>query len=538
MNVFKSVFLIALSLAILGTHPAARAQEQVPFTQAQLDQMMAPIALYPDTVLSHVLIAATYPLEVVEAARWSRAYPELRGEEAVARVEGRNWDASVKALVAFPELIQRMDEDLRWTQNLGDAFLTQEGDVVDTVQYLRNQAYEEGNLASTDQVEVIRETKYIYIEPARPTRVYVPYYDPRVVYGSWRWASYPPVYWHHPPGFSIGVNFYWGSGFSISPSFYFSAFHWSNRNVVVINNNYYNGYFRHPHRAFRYPPRHAHGHGPSRWRHNPHHRRGVTYRHHVEPERFSQPVAAHRAPRSANRHPQGPNPRQQERQRTAPNFTGRSQLPAEAGLRDRSNQRVRTPAERASASKKTLTQRTTPVRRSGPSPVGTNSPKIVRESRSGANHSGAVRSGTRPKARNLEQRTQPARRSQPAPIKVKPSMRVSQTQPGTPGRSTRSQNPVRSTRPVARNLEQRTQPARRSQSSPVKTKPVTRSAQSRPSAPVSRTIRQPTPKQAQKRTVRPQPQRQNRTAPTQRRAVTPSRQSVGKAKNHRAASGK
>ena len=111
----------------------ARAADDGYFSQAELDSMLAPVALYPDSVLSHVLIAATYPLEVIQAARWSREHPGLRGEDAVDAVEYQDWDASVKALVAFPDLLQRMDEDLQWTQNLGDAFLVQEEEVIASI---------------------------------------------------------------------------------------------------------------------------------------------------------------------------------------------------------------------------------------------------------------------------------------------------------------------------------------------------------------------------------------------------------------------
>ncbi|WP_181918989.1 DUF3300 domain-containing protein [Wenzhouxiangella sediminis] len=251
------------------------------FSQAELDSMLAPVALYPDSVLSHVLIAATYPLEVIQAARWSREHPGLRGEDAVAAVEYQNWDASVKALVAFPELLRRMDEDLQWTQDLGDAFLIQEEDVVASIQYLRSEAYSQGHLRSNDHVKVVREREYIYIEPARTRVVYVPYYDPRVIYTNWRWSSYRPHYWHHPVGYSVGVSFYWGHAYHIRPSFYFSSFHWPTRKVVVVNHHHYyrENRFHSGRQVARFDQaRH--------WKHNPVHRRGVSYRGRVEQTRF------------------------------------------------------------------------------------------------------------------------------------------------------------------------------------------------------------------------------------------------------------
>jgi hypothetical protein len=230
-------WLAALLLAAPAALPAA--QE---FTRAELDQMLAPIALYPDTVLSHVLIAATYPDEVEEAARWSRRHPDLRGEEAVDAVEDRDWDPSVKALVAFPEVLERMDADMDWTERLGDAFLAQEDDVMDTVQGLRDRAYEAGHLDSLEHVRVIREREYIYIEPAVTHIVYVPYYDPWWVYGTWWWPAYPPYYWAYWGGYPYSyyhthyhTAFYWGTGFRVAPTFYFATFHWPQRQVVVVN---------------------------------------------------------------------------------------------------------------------------------------------------------------------------------------------------------------------------------------------------------------------------------------------------------------
>ena len=133
---WSAALLLSLPLAA----NAAVSRPATPFTDAELDQMLAPIALYPDAVLSHVLIAATVPDEVEVAAEWSRRHPDLTGQKAVDAVEGREWDPSVKALVAFPDVLARMDDDPEWTEDLGDAFLDQEGDVMDRVQYLRDRA--------------------------------------------------------------------------------------------------------------------------------------------------------------------------------------------------------------------------------------------------------------------------------------------------------------------------------------------------------------------------------------------------------------
>ncbi|WP_337840210.1 DUF3300 domain-containing protein [Rheinheimera sp.] len=250
------------------------------FNQGQLDAMLAPIALYPDTVLSHVLIASTYPLEVIKAHRWAQEHPNLTGEDAVNAVEAQDWDPSVKALVAFPELLARMSDDIDWTQRLGDAFLTQEAQVMASIQTLRSKAYESGHLARQEQVKVIREEKTIIIEPASPKVVYVPYYDPLVVYGPWWWRSYDPFCFERPRGYVVSSGFYWGVGIRLAPRFYFSTFHWPRRQIVVIDHHYH---WNSP----RYYASHqiVHHKKSQHWRHDPHHRRGVSYQAGYQPTR-------------------------------------------------------------------------------------------------------------------------------------------------------------------------------------------------------------------------------------------------------------
>jgi hypothetical protein len=235
-------------------------------TQQELDQMLAPIALYPDSLLSQILMASTYPLEIVEASRWSKANPNLTGEQAVKAVEQYGWDPSVKSLVAFPQIIAMMDEKLAWTERLGDAFLAQQPQVMDTVQNLRQKAYAAGNLRSTDQVRVDQQGQTIVLQPTNPEVIYVPYYDPRLVYGPWWWPAYPPVYWGPWPGYGVypgfGVGFAWGVGITVGVGFFFGAFDWPHRHINVVTVN--NFYFRNP--AVRV------------WAHDPIHRRGVPYR--------------------------------------------------------------------------------------------------------------------------------------------------------------------------------------------------------------------------------------------------------------------
>ena len=195
-NVARSVaMLLALMLALLVPQGGAFAQDRPAFSQAQLEQMLAPIALYPDPLLSQILMASTYPLEVVEAARWSRSHANLSGEDAVRAAVNENWDPSVKSLLAFPHVLARMDEDLQWLQTLGDAFLAQESQVMDAVQNLRRRAQVAGNLRSDERQRIVETGPILVVQPADPQIIHVPYYDPRVVYGPWWWPHYSPVYW-------------------------------------------------------------------------------------------------------------------------------------------------------------------------------------------------------------------------------------------------------------------------------------------------------------------------------------------------------
>ena len=170
----KRRHLLGMSALALTLGPAALwAQDsKKPFTPEQLDQMLAPIALYPDALLSQTLMAATYPLEVVEATRWTQANPNLKGDAAVAAVKDKSWDVSVKSLVAFPQVLSMMNNNLDWTQKLGDAMIGQQKDVADSIQRLRAKAAAAGNLKTTPQQKVTTQTSgsasAVVIEPANP----------------------------------------------------------------------------------------------------------------------------------------------------------------------------------------------------------------------------------------------------------------------------------------------------------------------------------------------------------------------------------
>lgn len=166
---------MALFLAAVLAQGGAAAQASRTFGKAELERLLAPIALYPDPLFSQILIAATRPHEVAEAARWSRAHPQLAGEEAVRAAGDRDWDPSVKSLLAFPQLLARVDENLEWTRALGEAFVVQEPQVMETVQRLRRRAHAAGNLASDERLRVVEGEHVLAIHPARADYVHVPY---------------------------------------------------------------------------------------------------------------------------------------------------------------------------------------------------------------------------------------------------------------------------------------------------------------------------------------------------------------------------
>jgi hypothetical protein len=203
------VFAAALALWQLPTQ--AQAQPRI-FSQPELEALLAPVALYPDPVLSNILVGATYPEDVRAAAAWSRANPQLTGEDAVRAAEPIPWHPSVKALLAFPDLLARMDESPQWIEDLGEAFREQEPYVMDAVQNLRRRAQASGSLQSNDQYSVQQQGSSIAVYPAQPQVVYVPYYDPNVVYGTWWWPAYRPVYWRpwftHPTVFVSTTTFF------------------------------------------------------------------------------------------------------------------------------------------------------------------------------------------------------------------------------------------------------------------------------------------------------------------------------------------
>jgi hypothetical protein len=228
-----------------GQDPAAAAPPYTQQTAEQLQQLVAPIALYPDSLVAQVLAASTFPEQVVEADRWVQANPDLKGTDLGNAVDQQPWDPSVKALTAFPSVLGNMDKNLSWTSSLGDAYYNQQQDVMNAVQVMRRKAQDAGNLKSTPQQTVTDQDSAIDIEPADPNVVYVPAYDPWVVYGypvvAWPgWYPYPGIWFGGPYlSFGIGFGIGWWGGFGWGWGHW--GFDWHNHYARFNGGRYYSG---------------------------------------------------------------------------------------------------------------------------------------------------------------------------------------------------------------------------------------------------------------------------------------------------------
>jgi hypothetical protein len=274
-------------VALVGT-PRMMAQESpaaaptATFSTEELNQMLAPIALYPDALLAQIFMASTYPLEVVEEARWVEKNPNLKDAQLDAALENQKWDPSVKALAHFPQILALMNQNLEWTTNLGDAFLGQREEVMNTVQQLRAKAQATGNLKTTQEQQVIVEQQVIRIEPTNPQVIYVPAYNPTVVYGTWAYPAYPPppIYY---PGYYPGAAFAagaitFGAGM-VTGAALAGAFDWNHHDIDIdidrnINVNRTNVNVQNRRTQV--------------WQHDPAHRSGVAYRDRATSQRYGQ----------------------------------------------------------------------------------------------------------------------------------------------------------------------------------------------------------------------------------------------------------
>jgi hypothetical protein len=269
------LFVAFAPMVSAQTQPApapasAPAQDEL-LKPGEIDALLSPIALYPDTLLSQVLMASTYPLEVVQASRWLKDNKGLKDDALKAAAEKQGWDESVTALLATPSVLDMMSDKLDWTQKLGDAMLAQQNDVMDGVQRLRAKADANNKLQSTPQQKVSKRSEgskqVIVIEPTNPETMYVPYYDPAVVYGAWPYPAYPPYYWgasYWPYGGAVlGAGLAFGAGYAIG-RWAGGGGYWGGNANINWNNNNIN--INRPGAG-----------GGGTWNHRPEHRQGVRY---------------------------------------------------------------------------------------------------------------------------------------------------------------------------------------------------------------------------------------------------------------------
>ncbi len=278
------LFFPAAALLVAQAPPPPPPAQPLPpapaFSPAQLDTMVAPIALYPDSLVSQILVAATYPLEIVEANQWLQQNRGLQGQALVDAARQQNWDPSIQALVVFPDVVSRLASDIRWTTDLGNAFLAQQADVMNAIQRMRAQAQAAGKLYSTPQETVTTQTQdgrtVIEIVPANPEVVYVPIYNPEYIWGPPVWGYYPPIWYP-----SVGFGFGFGQGIYINA--FFGGLGWGGWGwgpnwfgcTVFERPFFFSHYGFHDFDRF-------HGYGGFRggsavWTHNPEHRLGVPY---------------------------------------------------------------------------------------------------------------------------------------------------------------------------------------------------------------------------------------------------------------------
>lgn len=288
----KRVFTHAvlwLLVVVMVLPPGAFAQEaggasSAVFSREQLEQILAPIALYPDDLIAQILMASTYPIEIVQADRWVKQNKDLKGDALAEALEKQDWDPSVKSLVNFPQVLSMMSEKLDWTQKLGDAFLGQEKDVMNTVQVLRKRAKDAGNLNTTQEQKVVVEKETIIIQPSNPEVVYVPTYNPTVVYGGWPYPAYPP-YSYYPPGYVVGAGLIgFGAGLALGAAW---GNAWGNCNWgggdININSN------RNVNRNTNRERAQQRGQGTQgKWQHDASHRKGAAYRDSGTAQKFGQ----------------------------------------------------------------------------------------------------------------------------------------------------------------------------------------------------------------------------------------------------------
>ncbi|MFZ1005963.1 MAG: DUF3300 domain-containing protein [Candidatus Sulfotelmatobacter sp.] len=287
MQSFRQFFAIVCAIALLSGDQTAFAREAsqeasteeqaAKIPSEQLDSLVAPIALYPDPLLSQTLVASTYPLEIIQLQQWIEKNKNLKDQALADAVKKQDWDPSIQAMAALPDVVKQMADNIKWTTDLGNAFLAQQGDVMEAVQRMRKKAKDGGNLKSSDQqkieTKVVESKQVIVIEQANPEVVYVPSYNPTVVYGALAYP-YPPIAYPPPGYYAAGMAISFGVGIAMGAAWgggwgYNSGWGGGNNNININNNN---NFVRNSNRQ-NVSNRTANG----TWQHNPQHRGGAPY---------------------------------------------------------------------------------------------------------------------------------------------------------------------------------------------------------------------------------------------------------------------
>ncbi len=303
----------------------------------QLDSLVAPIALYPDPLLSQVLVASTYPLEIVQLQQWLQKNKNLKDQALADAVKKQDWDPSIQALAPLPDVAKYLTENIKWTTDLGNAFLAQQSDVMDAVQRMRKKAQDKGNLKSTEQqkveTEVIDNKQVIVVQPSSPEVVYVPSYNPTVVYGAPAYP-YPPVAYPPPGYYAAGMAISFGVGMMVGAAFgggWGWGCGWGGNNNVYINNN--NNFVRNSNANINRNTNIANRSGNT-WQHNPQHRGGTPYSNRQTADRFGGTA---RGDSIANRQANARQNQGQRGNRQQAGIGNRSNRPQQAANRERIN---------------------------------------------------------------------------------------------------------------------------------------------------------------------------------------------------------
>src|SRR5437763_2275276 len=334
----KLMTLVCVMLMVPGDtslRAQENGQEQAKISNEQLDSLVAPIALYPDPLLAQTLACSTYPLEIIQLQQWLGKNKSLKDKALADAVQKQDWDASVQAMAAFPDLVKQLSDNIKWTTDLGNAFLAQQSEVMDAVQRMRVKAKDNGNLKSTEQqkveTKVIESKSVVVIQPSSPEVIYVPSYNPTVVYGAPAYP-YPPIAYPPPGYYAAGMAISFGVGMAMGAAFG-GGWGWGcgwgggNNNIYVNNNN---NFVRNSNANIN--RNNLSNRSGNTWQHNPQHRGGAPYSNRQTANRYGGTARGDSlSNRQANaRHNQG-----QRGDRQQGGRSDRSNRPEQAGSRDR-----------------------------------------------------------------------------------------------------------------------------------------------------------------------------------------------------------